>query len=94
MSEEGRVKPESVTSQRNEFDGHINRNIRLALALIDLVKPYIEVVNYIVSTEDVTLEWRVNGCFKLNQARVTVGNREPTFVLPTNQSGFCNYMGP
>lgn len=28
------------------YDGHINRNIRLALATIDLARPYIKIVDY------------------------------------------------
>ena len=41
-----RVKTESVMEANNEFDGHVNRNIRVALSLIDLSKPSIEVVSY------------------------------------------------
>jgi hypothetical protein len=29
-----------------KYDGHINRNIRLAVATIDLSRPYINIVNY------------------------------------------------
>jgi hypothetical protein len=36
-----RIKPDSVMQANNEFDGHINRNIRLTLSLIDSSKPSI-----------------------------------------------------
>jgi hypothetical protein len=79
--------------QDNLFDGHVNRNIRLALALIDMVQPSIEIVSEDVNTkaDEVTLIWRVNGCYQLNQARATIGTSEPHNVLPS--PGHCNYLG-
>lgn len=33
----------SVLSNESKFNGHINRNIRVQLALIDMAKPYIQI---------------------------------------------------
>jgi hypothetical protein len=41
----GRVHKESVFAVNSKHDGHVNRNIRLAIALIDMSKPHIEIVN-------------------------------------------------
>lgn len=47
----------------NRFDGHINRNIRLATAMIDMSKPYLAVSNIrIVSEEALEIAFTVNGC--------------------------------
>ena len=32
-------------SESNGYDGHINRNIRLAITMIDMAKPYIKVTS-------------------------------------------------
>ena len=39
------VKPDSVLEINGEHDGHVNRNIRIALAMLDLSQPHIEIVN-------------------------------------------------
>jgi len=40
------VQRESIDGHNTQFDGHINRNIRASLALIDMSKPYIFVNSY------------------------------------------------
>lgn len=79
-----RINPESVMKHGNKYDGHINRNIRLALSLIDQSKPYIEVVSFNQSKESdaLTVTWKVNGCKTLNEARVIVNGGTPKSVLP------------
>ena len=76
----------------SEHDGHINRNIRISMALIEASQPYIEIVSYNQSTEgNVTIKWRVNGCYKLNEAYYTVGGNKQS-MLGTS-GGQCNMMG-
>ena len=41
-----KISKESIHEKNGKYDGHINRNIRLALAIIDLTKPYIQVIDY------------------------------------------------
>lgn len=41
-----RVNIDSVNGFDAQYDGHINRNIRSILALIDMSKPYIEVSEF------------------------------------------------
>jgi hypothetical protein len=39
------IEASSVKKINGENDGHVNRNIRIALALIKMSKPYIEIVS-------------------------------------------------
>ena len=58
-----------------QYDGHINRNIRLALSFIELSKPYIEIVNFTeVNEHEVEITWKVNGCHTLNEAKVIIND--------------------
>ena len=63
------------------YDGHINRNIRAAIAMIDLTKPYIWVkrVAYIKATDQVEVEFSVNGCITITEVSVVV-NGESTQI--------------
>lgn len=92
-TKDGKVKvnPDSVKSSGNAFDGHINRNIRLALALIDLSLPTIEIVEQTETNDLLEITWRVNGCHTLNEARAII-NGAATPVLMGE--GFCNYRSP
>lgn len=80
----------------NEFDGHINRNIRLALGLIDASRASIEVVsiNKSASDENLTVTWQVNGCKSLNEARVSVNGHLGENLIPPGSVGHCNYLSP
>ena len=51
-----------------EFDGHINRNIRLATAMIDMSKPYINVERITRGSKDDELDisFVVSGCAEIN----------------------------
>jgi hypothetical protein len=65
------VKPDSVLEINGEHDGHVNRNIRIALAMIDLSQPHIEIVNITSFNESMSqVTWRVNGCHTIDEARV------------------------
>lgn len=54
-----------------EHDGHVNRNIRIALALMDMSRPHIEIVSIKEVNESTTrLTWKVNGCHTIDEARL------------------------
>jgi hypothetical protein len=38
------VSPSSIFNTNNAYNGHINRNIRSQLALIDAAKPYVSII--------------------------------------------------
>lgn len=62
------------------------------MTVIEMSKPYIDVVSYIEKgNEKVEIIWRVNGCYTLNEARVII-NDESKDVLSSNTTGFCNYL--
>ena len=88
-----RVNPESVLKYNSEFDGHINRNIRLAIAMIDTAKPYIEIVKTKESEEKIEITWQVNGCFKLNEARIVINGTAGKSLITKDHDGRCNYLG-
>lgn len=46
----------------SKTDGHINRNIRLMTALLEMIDPKIEIIGYQRSPEAVIFFWKVNGC--------------------------------
>ena len=56
----------------NLYDGHINRNIRAAMALIDLTKPYIWVksAKYLEKTDQVEVLFKINGCINITEVNV------------------------
>eukprot|EP00743_Colponemidia_sp_Colp-15_P013456 GILK01015652.1.p1 GENE.GILK01015652.1~~GILK01015652.1.p1 ORF type:complete len:673 (+),score=107.29 GILK01015652.1:144-2021(+) len=62
----------SATDPANGEYGYINQNIRLALAAVDLAKPYINITNlkYDSVKKEVSIDWQVGGCTLLNQTRV------------------------
>lgn len=71
-----KIKKESVHEMNGKYDGHINRNIRLALATIDLSRPYIQIVDYQnLANDKVEVTWQVNGCHTLNEARAIVNGQ-------------------
>jgi hypothetical protein len=64
------VKPESVLEVNGEYDGHVNRNIRIALALLDLSQPHVRVINITNINEDTErVFWVVDGCHRIDEAR-------------------------
>lgn len=82
-----------------KYDGHINRNIRVAMALIDMTKPYIDMISYNITPQEdkQNITFQVNGCKTLNEVRVVYKNGTlAEQLLPTlanNKTGFCNYLG-
>ncbi|CAM9676449.1 unnamed protein product, partial [Phaeothamnion confervicola] len=43
-------------------NGHVQRNMRLSLMVIDIVQPYVEWTDASLDTTDAILHWRVSGC--------------------------------
>ena len=64
----------------NLYDGHINRNIRAAMALIDLSRPYIWVkrATRIIKTGQVEVLFTINGCINITEVNVAVNDNENT----------------
>lgn len=71
-SDSFRVLRSSVEDRdpQNRFDGHINRNLRLATAMVDMSKPYIYVLKVTRNNEDsgrATVRFSVNGCASIDE---------------------------
>ena len=63
------ISKESIMIKNDSFyDGHINRNIRASLALIESTKPYIKVVGIrnVSNSDKIEIKWVVNGCFQID----------------------------
>ena len=64
--------PQSVksTDTLDGFDGHINRNIRLAMTVIDMSKPYIFIERILrIKIEGINalqIDFKLNGCAAVN----------------------------
>jgi hypothetical protein len=60
-------------------DGYVPKNVRLGLAAIDIVEPYILWTNrdaipgQIMQGDSITVEWQVRGCFDVDDTRVRYG---------------------
>lgn len=74
----------------NLCDGHINRNIRAALAMIDMSKPYVVVdsIQRVGDTDSVEVLFRVNGCVNLDQVSLTINDQTQTILT----NGKCNQL--
>ena len=73
-------------------DGYVPKSLRVGLAAIDLIEPWVEWVNRdqvaaavasgLAVGETVTVEWRVRGCFQVDETRVRWGTAaDPTDVF-------------
>jgi hypothetical protein len=70
-----RIKNETVEGFDPTYDGHINRNIRLSLAFLEITKPYIDIISYKDKGNDkIEIKWRVNGCYTLNEVRAVIND--------------------
>ena len=60
-------------------DGYVPKNLRVALAAIDIAEPYLRWTNRasipptIPVGDPVTVEWQVRGCFEVDETRVRYG---------------------
>lgn len=50
------------------MDGHIPRNMRVALNMIDLAGPYINVSHLEVQNDVVNMDWKMGGSVNVNQS--------------------------
>ena len=89
-------------SNTTGFDGHINRNIRLAMALIDMAKPYIHIERItkitVDGTDKLSIDFNINGCIDIAQVYWTQ-NGTTIEYLPGGTGEeyaalYCNYMVP
>lgn len=91
------VLPSSVQdkSKDAEYDGHINRNIRLAMALIDMTKPYIlieRIISIKVEGNDMLqIEFKLNGCIDVQEVFFTRNGVKETI---DSTDAYCNYNLP
>ena len=103
------VIPDSVRNKTLDagFDGHINRNIRLAMTLIDMSKPYIMVDRIfkikIDGLDQLQIEFKLYGCVNVTNVSYTVNDTETVlFELPSipapdvdlSSLRYCNYLIP
>lgn len=80
----------------NLYDGHINRNIRAAMALIDLTKPYIWVksAKYLEKTDQVEVLFKINGCINITEVNVQVNDDIRYQLANTTDETYCNHLVP
>ena len=80
----------------NLFDGHINRNIRAAMAVIDLAKPYIWVTRatHIPATDQVEFKFQINGCINITEVSVVINSTTSYQLANETDETYCNYLVP
>ena len=80
----------------NLYDGHINRNIRAAMAMIDLTKPYIWVTRatYIKETDQVEVKFKINGCINITEVSVAVNSSSNYILANATDETYCNHLIP
>ena len=81
----------------NLFDGHINRNIRAAISMIDLTAPYIWLTRgtYIEVTNQVEVAFKVNGCIDITEVSVIVNGETAQLASATDEVDiYCNHLVP
>ncbi len=73
-------------------DGYVAKNVRIALATIDLIEPYVVWTNraalpaQVGVGETVTVEWEVRGCFEVDDTHVRFGGDPDPRINFTGQS--------
>lgn len=65
--------------------GHVPRNVRLALMLIDIVEPYVYVVDAAMDELSIQVRWEVGGAFKVDETQV---------VLISNNNNHTEWTSP
>jgi hypothetical protein len=79
----------------NMFDGHINRNLRLSTAMIDMSKPYIYITQMVQVdkiNELYEVHFKVNGCATIDQVYVLRNGEKE--ILTENIEAYCNHRVP
>jgi hypothetical protein len=76
-------------------NGHINRNIRASMSLIDMAKPYL-VIDSIVEDKNkvdtIEVTFKINGCVTANDVSAKL-NGQSSRVFSDSASGvdYCNH---
>ena len=94
VADDGQVLRSSIEDreQSHGFDGHMNRNIRLAMTMIDMSKPYV----YVQGIEEIEnggkdlhylVSFTVNGCATINEVSYTLNSHDRQVLAYT---GYCN----
>ena len=77
------------------YDGHINRNIRLAMAMIDMTKPYImvdRILSIKIDGEDfLQIEFKLNGCVSIEEVSYHLNGVKE---LIDSTDSYCNHLVP
>ena len=77
------------------YDGHINRNIRLAMAMIDMTKPYImvdRILSIKIDGEDfLQIEFKLNGCVSVEEVSYHLNGVKE---LIDSTDSYCNHLVP
>jgi hypothetical protein len=62
------VSLKSIYNMSSAYNGHMNRNIRTQLALIDAAKPYVSILTVVLLSKNNVLEvtFKINGCSQIN----------------------------
>ncbi len=73
-------------------DGYVPKNVRIALATIDIAEPWVEWTNrasipsQVAAGDPVQVQWMVRGCFEVNDTRVRWGTDADPRLNFTSQS--------
>ena len=85
------MTPYSVNDRewQNGFDGHINRNIRLSVAMIDLSKPYIYLHEVsMTNSGSLVVKFALNGCIKADYVGAIIGGELQEIATGAS----CNHL--
>jgi len=70
----------------NSGTGHVPRNVRLALMLLDLAQPYIVWTFTETTKKTITVKWEVGGAFEVDKTYVTLQHKVTGQILATSPS--------
>ena len=84
-------KASSISGRNRKGDGHINRNLRASMALIDMAKPYIKVTQSKQTKTQIDLKFIVKGCITVDSAKVVVKSGDEVLFTKDMGKGNCNY---
>lgn len=81
--------PEESLLGNDTFDkkdqwGHITRNIALSLSYIDLIKPYINIIEVKVENFTIEIDYKVQGCIDVSETYLLYRNHSINTNLPFN----------
>lgn len=83
-----------VLNSKAMTDGYVPRNIRLMLAFVDMIQPYILFEDPVVTPERVTLKWKLYGCITIQNMTIWVkknGKYTKTNKLQEGAGFYCNH---